>query len=96
MANPIQWHGMNKTLQAPASEDKQRIQDMHVFNNGNISVSCWQLTDEELIDLIQNGGKIYLAVLFGPSQPPVFVGTEDSVRRIAVDFGGVWKRKEKV
>lgn len=94
MANPIPWHGTNKILQAPAHEDKQRVGDLHVFNNGNVTVSCWQLTDEELIDLVQNGGKIYLGVLFGKSQPPVFVGTEDSVRRIAIDFGGVWKRSK--
>jgi hypothetical protein len=93
MANPICWHGMNKTLQAPANEDKQRIQDIHVFNNGNCSVSCWQLTPEELADLVQNGGKIYLAVMFGKSQPPVFVGSENTVRSVVIDYGGVWKRQ---
>lgn len=93
MANPVKWHGANKILRAGNQDD--RIVELNIFNNGHCSVSCWQLTDEELVDIIQSGGKIYLAVMYGPSQPPVFVGTEDSVRRIAIDFGGVWK-KEKV
>jgi hypothetical protein len=95
MAKPVQWHGANRTLTPPkAEEDTSRIESMAVFNNGNMSVSCWQLTPEELADVVQNGGKIYLAVLFGPSQPPAFIGSEDSVRRIAVDYGGVWKREK--
>jgi len=36
-----------------------------------------------------------LAVAFGPSQPPVFVGSEDEVRQVVIDYGNVWK-KEKV
>lgn len=95
MANSIAWHGQNRLLSAPKGEEKDRVHDLHVFNNGNVTVSCWQLTPEELADIIQNGGKIYLAVLYGASQPPVFVGSEDSVRQVVIDYGKVWK-KEKV
>ena len=93
MARSIPWHGQNKRLTAP--KDVENIDQLCVFNNGSISVSCWQLSQEELIELLQNGGKIYLAVAFGPSQPPVFVGTEDEVRQVVTDYGKVWK-KEKV
>lgn len=92
MANPIPWHGNNKTLTAPGHENIQAIQ---VFNNEKVSVSCWQLTELEIIDLIQNGGKVFVAVMYGKSQPPMFVGTEDSVREVVIDYGKVWK-KEKV
>lgn len=79
MAKAIPWHGSNKTLRAGNGDD--RIGTLPVFNNGHCTVSCWQLTDEELVDIVQ---------------PPVFVGTEDSVRRIAIDFGGVWKKGKGV
>lgn len=95
MANPIPWHGQNKRLTAPKNVAKDIVQDLCIFNNGKVSVSCWQLTEAELINIIQNGGKIYLAVVFGPSQPPVYVGSEDSVRELVIDYGQVWK-KEKV
>lgn len=94
MANSVPWHAANKKLQAPATEDKLRFRDLQVFNNGNVSVSCWQLTPDELTDIIQNGGKVYLAVLFGKSQPPCFVGSEDSVRSVVIDYGSVWKRSK--
>ncbi len=94
MARPIEWHGQNKVLSAPKN-DKDRIQDLHVFNNGNCTVSCWQLTNEELAELIQNNGKVYLCVWYGPTQPPVFVGTEDNVRELVIDYGGAWKREKK-
>jgi hypothetical protein len=95
MGESIPWHGQNFLLKAPAGEEADRVHDLHVFNNGHVTVSCWQLKPEELSDVVQNGGRIYLAVLFGPSQPPVFVGSEDSVRAVVLDYGKVWK-KERV
>lgn len=92
MANAIPWHGNNKTLSAPNHEN---IGSLPVFNNDRVTVSCWQLTEAEIIDIIQNGGKIFVAVMYGKSQPPMFVGTEDSVRSVVIDYGKVWK-KEKV
>lgn len=96
MANSIPWHGQNKRLVTPAGEDKARIAELNIFNNGKCSVSCWQLTEAELVDIIQNGGKVFVACLYGPSQPPLFVGSEDTVRDVVIDFGGVWKRETKV
>lgn len=96
MANAIPWHGQNRRLTAPKNIDKDIVQELCIFNNGKVSVSCWQLTASELADIIQNNGKVYLAVVFGPSQPPVYVGSEDSVRELVIDYGKVWKREEKV
>lgn len=92
MAHSIHWHGQTKILKPPNADDRDRIHDICIFNNGNVSVSCWQLTPEELADIIQNGGKVYLAVLYGPSQPPCFVGSEDSIRSTVIDYGRVWKK----
>jgi hypothetical protein len=94
MANAIPWHGQNKLFTTPKGEEKDRVLPLPVFNNGNVSVSCWQLTKEELADIIQNNGKIYLAVFFGNKQPPVFVGSEDNVRSVVLDFGHVWKKEK--
>lgn len=93
MAEIVNWYGVNKTLTTPKGEEKDRIADMPVFNNGRVSVSCWQLTREEMIEVINNNGRVYLAVMFGPSQPPVFVGSEETVRDLVVDYGKVWKKE---
>lgn len=93
MANAIEWHGQNKILNSPKEADYPVL---NIFNNGKVSVSCWQLTAEELAEVVQHGGKIFIAVLGGVSQYPMFVGTEESVRSVVADTGKVWKRENDI
>jgi hypothetical protein len=95
MAQIVDWHGVNKLLLTPKGVDKSIVSNLPVFNNGQISVSCWKLSKEELADVIENDGCVYLAVWFGPSQPPVYVGTEENVRVLVIDHGKVWPKKDK-
>ncbi|WP_128146638.1 hypothetical protein [Sinorhizobium meliloti] len=76
-------------LRAP--EGAENVSDMHTFTNGICSVSCWELSAEELAE-INRTGRIFLSVFSGRTQPPVYVGDEESCRSIVVDFGGVWRR----
>lgn len=89
MAAPVQFEGANMLLRAP--EGAENVSDMHTFTNGICSVSCWELSADELAE-INRTGRIYLSVFSGRTQPPVFVGDEEAVRSIVVDFGGVWRR----
>lgn len=90
MAQPINWYGANKVLTAPEGREGD-IQSMSVFNNGLLSVSCWELTKDEIMDIIQNRC-IFIGIIAGESSPPIIVGTEDHIRRILVDYGKVWKK----
>ena len=90
MATAVEFAGANRVLRAPAGHE-ETVSDLHTFNNGNCSVSCWQLSPEEVAE-IQRTGRIYLSVWFGQTQPPVFVGGEEEVRSVVVDYGGVWRR----
>lgn len=90
MASPVEWNGANKLLTVPS--DREDVTELHVFNNGICSVSCWQLSREELVELVQNGGKIFVSVMGGASSPPIFVGCEDEVREVVCDYGKVWKK----
>ena len=94
MAEAIQWYGANKVLQSP--KDFGSVIDISVFNNGKCSVSCWKLTPEELADVVQNGGHIFVTVLGGPSQYPMFVGSEENVRSVVADFGKVWNKNKSL
>ncbi|MDX1127465.1 hypothetical protein GOL24_24715 [Sinorhizobium medicae] len=89
MGIPVQFTGANMLLRAP--EGAENVSDMHTFTNGMCSVSCWELSTEELAQ-VNRTGRIYLSVFSGRTQPPVYVGDEESVRSIVVDFGGVWRR----
>ena len=91
MGYPIQFKGANTVMRAP--EGAENVQDMHVFRTRHSCVSCWQLTPEELSE-INLTGKIFLSVLMGGAQPPVYVGAESETRGVLIDFGPVWDREE--
>lgn len=91
MAQPINWHGANKVLTAPEGREGD-IQPMSVFNNGLLSVSCWELTQDEILEIIQQRC-IFVGIIAGESSPAIMVGTEQGVRNIVVDYGKVWKRE---
>lgn len=90
MANPIHFEGANRRLVAP--EGAENVQDMSTYTNGVCSVSCWKLTPREVAE-INRTGRVFVSVMFGTTQPPIFVGDEESVRGVVVDFGGVWPKE---
>lgn len=89
MSEPICFAGANVVLQPPAGSEN--VQPLPIFRNGTCCVSCWQLTEEELAEIIASGGKVFVSIFSGATQPPVFVGSENSTRGLIADYG-VWKR----
>ena len=87
MGEPINFDGSNIVMRAP--EGAENVRDMHVFQTRHSSVSCWSVSEEELAE-INLTGRIFLSVLLGGQQPPVYVGSESACREVLVDFGPVW------
>ena len=90
MAEAIRFDGANMVLQPPEGSE-ETVSALHTYSNGMCSVSCWRFSAVELAE-INRTGVAFLSVFSGRSQPPVFLGDEESVRRMVVDYGGVWKR----
>lgn len=90
MASPVHFSGANMRLLPPDGADN--VQEMSTFTNGVCSVSCWELSPGE-IDAINRTGRIWLSCLTGQTSPPVYIGSEEAVRAVVVDFGPVWKRE---
>lgn len=90
MAHGVEFDGVNAILKAPPG-DEENCRSLSVFCNGVTCVSCWQLSEDELREVIVSGGKVFLSVFSGETQPPVFVGSEQSTRDVNADYG-VWKR----
>ena len=90
MSKPVNWLGSNKTLKAPKGVTEEQIQDLHIFTNGAVCVSCWQLSEEALKE-ISSTGLIFISIYSGSTQPPIFIGSENEVREVAIDYGPVWK-----
>lgn len=74
---PINFPEQTDVLGKPQDMTDEECTPLPVFRNGQQCVSCWQLSDEEIIQLIQNDGKLYLSVLSGWTQPPVWLAVEN-------------------
>lgn len=48
-----------------------RISDLHVYKDDDQIVSCWQLSAEEMLEVVRTG-RIFVFVL-GNLHPPIFV-----------------------
>ena len=89
MGVPVDFEGTNFTY---AAGDIPNCQDLKVYTNGLHNVSAWQLTEAEMKQ-VRETGKIYLSLMTGLQFPPVFVGSEDSVREvIANDHAEAWSK----
>lgn len=60
----------NKKLLKPPSMTDEECAPLWVYNNGEESISCWQLTWRERFQALL-WGRIWLGVLAGRSAPPV-------------------------
>lgn len=92
MGKGVPFEGFNVVYHAPPGQEDS-CNSAHVFRNGIELVTCWELTNEELADvirtkrvwfLIQSGGKLY----------PHYIGSERTVHALMVDSGPVWKLSE--
>jgi len=73
--NPIEFNEQNKVLLKPESMTDEECKSLPVFSNGDECVSCWQLSDEE-IEKLKETKCVWLGVLSGSTQPPVFLSVD--------------------
>lgn len=71
----VNFDGSNKVLGAPAGMEDS-VHALHVYNDGEVSISCWELTDNDK-EILDKLGKIYLTVVAGFTQPPVALSVEN-------------------
>ncbi|ERI85132.1 hypothetical protein HMPREF1981_02019 [Bacteroides pyogenes F0041] len=69
---PIDFPQSTKVLQRPSTMTDKECASLHVWSDGNQCVSCWEPTFKERLNILF-GGKVWLGVLSGKTQPPVFV-----------------------
>ena len=72
---PINFPQATKVLQRPSTMAESECQSLHVWNDGKQCVSCWKPSIKERLNILF-GGKVWLGVLSGKTQPPVFVAGE--------------------
>lgn len=84
MAEAIPFEGANCILRAPPGEE-ETCNDLHIFHNRRMVVSCWQLDAAELAEVARTG-RVYLSVA-GPTHPPLYIATETEMRAFTAEYG---------
>lgn len=72
---PIDFKQSTKVLQRPSTMAESKCQSLPVWCDGKQCVSCWKPTFKERLNILF-GGKVWLGVLSGKTQPPVFLTGE--------------------
>lgn len=85
---PINFPQSTKVLQRPSTMSESECQSLPVWNDGKQCVSCWKPTFKERINIFFTG-KVWLGVLSGKTQPPVFVSGIDVFEKPSVN-GRLW------
>mgnify|MGYP006966148151 FL=1 len=77
---PIDFKQSTKVLQRPSTMTESECQSLPVWCDGKQCVSCWKPTLKERLNILFRG-KVWLGVLSGKTQPPVFVAGESVFSR---------------
>lgn len=78
---PIDFKESNKKLGTPKNWDEEKNGKcgvLPVYSDGQQSISLWKLSWKERIQILRYG-KIWLGILAGKSQPPVWLDSQKTV-----------------
>jgi len=67
---PVSFPQANKTLNKPQGMTDAECGPLPVYNNGEMSISCWQMNWRERLSALFFG-RVWLYVVMGSTQPPV-------------------------
>lgn len=69
---PIKFKQENKNLLKPDSMTEDECSSLWVYTDGNQCISCWKMNWKQRIKALFFG-KIWLSVMSGRTQPPVWI-----------------------
>lgn len=73
MAHAIGFTQANFIFQRPQGMTAEQCSSLEVYRDANYSISKWQFSDEEIEELKKNGGKVFIMIMMGGAQPPVYI-----------------------
>lgn len=67
---PVEFKEQNVILGKPESMTDEECEQLPIFTNGEQCISCWEVTEEELKEIVETK-RIWVSVLSGSTQPPI-------------------------
>lgn len=75
---PVKFPQANRNLTKPSNMDDDECGSLWVFTDGECCISCWKLTFWQRLAVLFHG-TIWLSVLSGNTQPPVWLACNKTV-----------------
>ena len=75
---PIKFKEANKNLQKPKNMKDKECGSLWVYSDGKQTISCWKMSFKQRVKALI-WGRIWLSVLSGETQPPVWLQSEKTV-----------------
>lgn len=99
---PSNFKEANKTLQKPAGMTEEQCSPLPIWNDGKNCISLWRLGWKERFSVLIFG-RIWLCILSGETQPPVwldasrsvFIKPKGKVKNFVLNFFAGFKQKDK-
>ncbi len=79
---PVAFKHHNRVLGKPPDMTDDQCIPLPIFTDGKACVSCWDLTDEEIADIVKMR-QIWLVIHSGCTQPPVLPTTRCPIRPVS-------------
>lgn len=77
MPKPIDFKGSNRILTAPKGQE-DTCSDLPVYSDGEkFTLSCWEFTDDEILEIYKNKKLWVWIYAGGKTQPPIALDTLD-------------------
>lgn len=76
--SPIKFPEANKNLLKPESMTDEECSSLWVYTDGTQCISCWKMSIKQRLSALMHG-RIWLSVLSGYTQPPVWLDFSKTV-----------------
>lgn len=86
MATGADFAGANTVFKGGADN----VNDIDTFKNRECVVTCWELTDAEIAEIIITK-RVWVSQFFGGRLVPHYVsGSKEEMRAMVAEYGGAW------
>ena len=83
---PIKFKEANKNLLKPENMTDEECSSLWVYTDGEQCISCWKLSFKQRLSALIFG-RVWLSVLSGQTQPPVWVDCKKTVFNLRTKEG---------
>ena len=84
MSTPVRFPGANRFFGPPPGYEEV-IRPIEALQVGAAMISCWELTDEEINEIILRR-RVYVAVLSGSTFFPTYVGSPSDIAGVPPQY----------